>query len=301
MQFLFPCFGGNDGTASAIAARGTSTYTYQWSPNGDQSNVATGLSSGNYIVTATDANGMASTTTTAIIDEPDALAMNPEVNSVACYGDSTGSIIMHVTGGTPGYSFHWNPLVMPYTALWNTSDTGASINVSPTTTTNYTVSVHDANNCPVAPASVSVPVYPPLSLATVSVPPMCEGGTVNLQAEGSGGNGGPYYYSWNDSSIFGATPVVLLVNDTTFTVTVSDGCSPNVITNDSNPVHTYVTPGEYDISLTIVTTDGCAASQNVNNAVTVFGFPVADFFQSADEVPEFFTFCDFPQTTVLMP
>ena len=61
----------------------------------------------------------------------------------------------------------------------------------------------------------------------------------------------------------------------------------NVITNDSNPVHTYVTPGEYDISLTIVTTDGCAASQNVNNVVTVFGFPVADFFQSADEVPEF--------------
>ncbi len=395
------CFGGNDGTASAIAAGGTSTYTYQWSPNGGQSNVATGLSSGNYIVTATDANGCTSTTT-AIIDEPDALALNPAVNSVACYGDSTGSIIMYVTGGTPGYSFHWNPLggttsvatslpagtysvivtdlngctstlntivqqapqlnlnvasvpticigqssdllavisggVMPYTTLWSTSDTGALISVSPTTTTNYTVTVHDANNCPVAPASVSVPVYPPLSLATVSVPPMCEGGTVNLQAEGSGGNGGPYYYSWNDSSIFGATPVVLLVNDTTFTVTVSDGCSPdvnqsipvtvyplpevdftphaiagctpvevnfanffpqspgslyywdlddNVITNDSNPVHTYVTPGEYDISLTIVTTDGCAASQNVNNAVTVFGFPVADFFQSADEVPEF--------------
>ncbi|MFZ7115670.1 MAG: PKD domain-containing protein [Bacteroidota bacterium] len=395
------CNGGDDGTASAIASGGTAGYTYQWSPAGGQSNVATGLSTGNYIVTATDAYGCTSTTS-AFIDEPDPIVLNSTINSVACYGDSTGSININVTGGTTGYSYQWTPSigttanvtslpagsysvmvtdlngctstlnntvlqetplnlnvatvpticigqsadlfaaisggVSPYSILWNTSDTSALISVSPAFTANYTVTIHDANNCPVTPATVTVSVHPPLNVTTVSIPPLCEGGTVNLQAAGSGGNGGPYYYSWNDSTLFGATPLVLLENDTTFTVTLSDGCSPEVnqsipvtvyplpevdftphtisgctpvevdftnfyaqspgatyywdlddgvISNDTNPNHTYITPGQYDISLTIVTTDGCAASQNVNDAVTVFGFPVADFFQSADEVPEF--------------
>ncbi len=395
------CFGLNNGTASAIANGGTAGYTYQWSPSGGQSNVATGLGYGNYIVTASDAYGCTSTAST-FIDEPDPFSLSSTIIPVACYGESTGIINLTVSGGTAGYAYQWSPVggtnanatllsagnysvivtdvngctsslnsvvpqesqlnlsvasvpaicigqsaelfalisggVSPYTTAWSTSDTSVLISVSPTSTTSYTVTVFDANNCPVTPVTVTVPVYPPLNLITVNVPALCEGGTINLQAAGSGGNGGPYNYSWNDSSFFGATPVVTLVNDTTFTVTVSDGCSPsvnqsipvtvyplpevdftphaiagctpvevnfanfypqspgvayywdlddNVISNDTNPVHTYTTPGEYDVSLTIVTTHGCAASQNVNDAVTVFGYPIADFFQSRDEVPEF--------------
>ena len=49
-----------------------------------------------------------------------------------------------------------------------------------------------------------------------------------LQAAGSGGAGGPYTYSWNNGEFFGDSPTVLAVSDSTFTVTLSDGCSAEV-------------------------------------------------------------------------
>ncbi|MBK8587417.1 MAG: hypothetical protein IPN88_19260 [Bacteroidetes bacterium] len=61
-----------------------------------------------------------------------------------------------------------------------------------------------------------------------------------FNASGSGGNGGPYAYSWNDSSPFGASPVVAPINDSIFTVTISDGCSPEV--NQSIPLTVYPLP-----------------------------------------------------------
>ncbi len=395
------CYGGNDGSASAIVSGGVTGYTYQWSPSGGNTDIAINRTSGNYTVTVTDANGCTSTSS-IFIDQPDPLSLIANSSPVSCNGGNSGSANVVASGGTPFYSYQWSPTggtnanatslaagnysvtvtdvngctsiaattvlqaipltvsvasvpticigqttnlaadiaggASPYSVLWSTADTSALIQVSPATTTSYTVNVLDANNCPTAPATVIVPVYPPLGLATIGAPPICEGGTANIQASGSGGNGGPYTYSWNDSSIFGASPVVAPINDSIFTVTISDGCSPEVsqsipltvyplpevdftphvisgctpvevnfqnyfiqspgtiyqwdlddnsLSNDPDPIHTYITPGEYDVTLMIISPEGCTASQTVNNAVTVFGFPVADFLQSADQVSIF--------------
>ncbi|MDR6969397.1 hypothetical protein J2X31_003428, partial [Flavobacterium arsenatis] len=51
------CNGGSNGTASVVASGGTGSYTYSWSPSGGTAATASGLSSGNYTVTITDANG----------------------------------------------------------------------------------------------------------------------------------------------------------------------------------------------------------------------------------------------------
>ena len=276
-------------------------------------------------MTVTDLNGCISEATTIVSQ---AIPLTVSIMSVPtiCIGENA-NLSAQIAGGAS-----------PYSVLWNTSDTSVSIEVSPVTTTTYTVDVLDANNCPTAPAIVTVNVHPPLSLSTIGAPPMCEGETATLQANGSGGNGGPYTYIWNEGSVFGETVLVAPVSDSVFTVTLSDGCSPavsqtipliiyplpevdftphmisgctpvevnfanyfqqpsgtsyywdlddNTFSNDTNPVHTYTTPGEYDVTLTIVTPEGCAESQTVNNAVTVFGFPVANFFQSADQVSIF--------------
>jgi PKD repeat protein len=47
----------NDGTATAAPSGGTAPYTYVWAPGGQTTQTATGLSSGTYTCTITDANG----------------------------------------------------------------------------------------------------------------------------------------------------------------------------------------------------------------------------------------------------
>ena len=53
---------GNDGTASVTASGGTAPYSYLWTPSGQTSANANGLSSGTYTVEVTDANGCTEST-----------------------------------------------------------------------------------------------------------------------------------------------------------------------------------------------------------------------------------------------
>ena len=55
--------GGSNGSATVVASGGTSPYTYSWSNGGGTGATATGLESGNYTVTVTDANGCEATST----------------------------------------------------------------------------------------------------------------------------------------------------------------------------------------------------------------------------------------------
>jgi uncharacterized repeat protein (TIGR03803 family) len=102
------CHGDSAGIIIAVAAGGTSPYTYQWSVSGIVSDTAQGLASGPYSVTVTD-NAGCSSTTAASITQPDALSVTSD--SVAQVGSScNGSAWVKVSGGT-----------MPYRYLWQTN------------------------------------------------------------------------------------------------------------------------------------------------------------------------------------
>ena len=327
------CYGGNTGSAIAIVNGGTPNYNYTWSPYGGTGATADSLGAGSFTVTVTDVNGCSSTSTT-VVAQSTPLVLDVATVPTICIGQSI-DLLANVNGG-----------VGPYHLIWNTSDTTSIISVSPNLTSSYTVIGIDANNCTTDPVSVTVNVYPPLNISTNAHPPICLGTTAQLYSGATGGNGGPYTYTWNGGTIFGPTPSVAPTNDSTFIVLVSDGCSPlvadtiqlivyplplvdftphviygctpvnvnfhnyypvdssslfywdlqdNAFSNDSNPTHNYINPGEYDITLTIVSPNGCSDSYSVNNAVTVFPYPVADFLQSADQVSVFYpeiTFTD---------
>lgn len=51
------CQACTDGSATAMVAGGTPSYTYQWSPSGQTTQTATNLAAGSYTVTVTDAQG----------------------------------------------------------------------------------------------------------------------------------------------------------------------------------------------------------------------------------------------------
>ncbi len=68
----------------------------------------TGLTSGTYAVTATDANSCTVSGTTTIT-EPTAIVHPYTSSNIDCFGNSTGSITTNVSGGTPTYTYTWNP------------------------------------------------------------------------------------------------------------------------------------------------------------------------------------------------
>ena len=128
------CFGQNDGQIEATINGGTPNYSYNWSPPNGGSNVATGLSAGEYLVSGVDDNGCETDTIKVIISEPDSLIVDTTVIGTTC-GYSNGEIILHVSGGTGNYSYQWSNGL-------STSDIAQNLSVG-----TYNVIVSDSMGC----------------------------------------------------------------------------------------------------------------------------------------------------------
>ncbi len=128
------CFGSCNGSANVASINGTSPYTYLWS-SGSISNVASGLCSGNFVVTVTDNNGCTVSPSVMLIDP---IVLNVTVSNVFpvnCYGSCNGSATLNVIGGLQPYSYGWNT----GTVLSQTNNTLCA--------GNYLVTVSDAAQC----------------------------------------------------------------------------------------------------------------------------------------------------------
>ncbi len=121
--------------------------------------------------------------------------------------------------------------VQPYSYLWSTGATTTLINVTPTSTTTYTLQIGDSCNSVVLPQSITVNVLPPGPLL-VSSPDItiCDGKELTLAATVSGGAPG-YIYSW--TTILGPDTVAnpaassntfIPTGNGTYSVVVSDQC-----------------------------------------------------------------------------
>jgi PKD repeat protein len=241
------CFGGNNGTATAATAGGTAPFAYSWNTTPVQTTqTATGLSAGSYIVTITDSAGCTSTAT-ATIGEPTPVDIAPLMPATICIGQST-SLSATISGGTPGYTATW---------IWSSgTQTGNPVTVSPAVTTTYTVTAADANNCPSDTQTVVVTVNPPLAVVATGTDSICPGGNTPINAAGSGGNGGPYFYSWSPATGLSnpniANPSASPSVTTTYTVTVTDNCT-------STPATATVTVTVNPVPVVAVTSDITAA------------------------------------------
>jgi gliding motility-associated-like protein len=231
------CNGSCDATVTASGAGGTpgGGYAYSWNTVPVQPTATvTGLCAGSYTCTITDANGCTATTV-AVITQPTLVVVAPIASVTICSGAST-TLTASASGGNPGgYNYVWSPA--------GTGST-ASVTVSPTSTTVYTVNASDiANSCPAAAVNVTVTVNPLLSLVANGTASICPGSSTPISATASLGNGGPYTYSWLPaaglSSASSSNPSANPASTTTYTVTANDGCSPSVtatVTVTVNPL-----------------------------------------------------------------
>ena len=141
-----------------------------------------------------------------------------------------------------------------FSFLWNTGETTSSIFVSPTSSHTYTVTVVD--NCLLQSATgsgtVSVPVYPPLSVqSTADITEICPYLPTDLLGIVSGGAGN-YTYQWS-STVEGqlGTQIGQTVTPSTttiYTITATDQCgtvdsAATIYTVTSPPLVLTMSPG----------------------------------------------------------
>ncbi|MBL4658310.1 MAG: T9SS type A sorting domain-containing protein [Flavobacteriales bacterium] len=206
--------GSANGAGVVAPAGGTPPYSYSWNTTPVQTDsTATGLSAGTYTVTVTDFYNCMDITSVTITGPDSIILFISQDDALICYGSST-QISATATGGTGTYTFIWD----------NGLGNGSSHVVSPSLITVYTVAVQDANGCTAPDQSLTISVNPPLT-TSVTGDTICEGDNGVLTVSASGGNGGPYYYTWlNDGSTNSFITVSPTIT-TAYTVVASDGCS----------------------------------------------------------------------------
>ncbi len=214
------CFGGNNGTASVLAAGGKLPYTYLWS-NGATGSAISNLTAASYSVTTTDANGCTATAN-YLVTQPPLLTVAMTGTTASCNGSATAT----AAGGTT-----------PYTYLWSNGATTSSISNVPAGT--YTVTVKDANNCTV-PGSFTITGNSPINPVATVVNVNCFGGATGTITVTSAGGVAPRAYNLNGSA-FQANNVFNNLPAGTYVVGVKDanGCSDFVtktITQPSAPL-----------------------------------------------------------------
>jgi hypothetical protein len=219
----------SDGTATANAGSGSFTYSWNSSPV-QNTQTATGLPAGTYIVTVTDnITGCADTAHVTILDSNPPVA-NAGTAATICNGSST-TLNGTASGGVAPYSFSWTP-------AGSLSDPNiANPIATPTITTTYTLTVTDFNGCQ-ATSQVIITVNPlPAVLVSATSTTICAGTTSTLTASGAS------TYTWSPatglSSTTGPSVVATPSVTTTYTVTGTDanGCQNTAqITITVNPL-----------------------------------------------------------------
>jgi PKD repeat protein len=153
------CFGGANGTATALVGGGVAPYSYSWSPSGGTNSTATGLSAGIHIVIVTDANGCSASQTYTLTQPAQVVVTIDGGGSTICAGDSV-TISATATGGNGVYTYSWN----------NGLGNGASHTVLPSVPTTYVVTVTDGLGCTSIADSVTVTISaPPVAAFTVPI------------------------------------------------------------------------------------------------------------------------------------
>lgn len=223
------CNGNGNGSINLMVAGGTGTYTYLWNTN-DTTQSISGLNGGNYSVDVTDSNGCTAATTVASVDEPAAAlgAMVDAITDVSCFGDSTGTVSVTISGGTQPYNFQWS-----------NGDTTEDLTGLPAGS--YTGVVTDANGCVLTTPALDI--TEPATAVAVAVDGVrdedCAGDNSGYIFITPSGGTPPYTYLWSNGS---TDPDLNAIPGGSYSGTVTDanGCSltagpVNIATMDSVP------------------------------------------------------------------
>jgi hypothetical protein len=213
------CFGQSNGTAITLPNGGTAPFTYRWS-NGGTTSTITGLASGVYSVTITDAQARTATGSITV-GQPGPIGLFIGASYETCAGSKDAHASVNESGGTPPFTFRW-------------SNGGTGNVISKIGVGTYTVTATDSKGC-TATASKDVELNPEgVWIMTMPMDVTCPGGG-NGSISASALNGVlPYTYRWSNGA---TTSTISNIPAGSYTVTVTDvnGCFNSFGTTISEP------------------------------------------------------------------
>ncbi|HHG86476.1 MAG TPA: hypothetical protein ENJ82_17120, partial [Bacteroidetes bacterium] len=219
------CPGSSDGAITLAPTGGAAPYTYVWSPNVGNGPAITNLSAGTYTIMLTD-NNNCMVVDSFILTDPPAIVISTSMTQPTCFGLMNGSATASGSGGTPPFTYLWQPgnIAGP-----TASNLGAAT---------YTVFVTDSAGC-IDSAMVTVTQPTALNATASSTLVTCFGGANGTATVTPSGGTINYTYSWNTSPVQ-TTATATNLSAGSYTVTVSDAnlCTTTVtiVVSQSPPV-----------------------------------------------------------------
>lgn len=200
--------GNSNGTATVTPSGGAGGYLYQWSGGANTATIS-GLTSGTYLVTVTDANGCSVNTSVNVAATNNSISLTINATDVGCPGGTDGSLEVIPTGGDAPYSYNW--------AGGNATAINGNLGAG-----TYNVTVTDANGCSTTGAGTIT--QPASLLVTETVTDATCGnanGAISLNVSGAAP---PYSFAWTPTAT-GASINNLTSGSYTVTITDDNGCT----------------------------------------------------------------------------
>ncbi len=206
------CYGGSNGSTTPSVSGGMPPYTYLWTPGGQTTSSATGLSAGVYSTIIYDYNGCSTGINSVAVTQPTPLTDSVSSVNLFCHGANNGSASVSVSGGTPPYSYLW-------------SNGGTIQSISNLIAGNYSVTVFDNNSCSL---TSTVSVTQPAAITTFLLSQTnvsCNGNSDGVINTVTTGGTGPASLYWNTIPVQ-VTPAATGLSAGTYTLTATDqaGC-----------------------------------------------------------------------------
>jgi gliding motility-associated-like protein len=217
--------GNCQGSASVAVSGGTPGYTFSWNTVPVQTGpAASSLCVGNYTCTVTDVNACVSATV-ATITQTVFINVTSSGSTLSCYQSCDGIASANASGGTPPYTYSWNPTAPPQT-------TQNATNLCAGT---YTVTAIDSNGC-FNTATVNFSNPPKISPVITKTNAACNGVCNGSASASVSGGTGAYTYSWSPGGQTTSTVNGLCAGTYTLTVSDSKSCDSVVTVIIGQPV-----------------------------------------------------------------
>jgi molybdenum-dependent DNA-binding transcriptional regulator ModE len=250
------CFNANKGSATAVVNGGNPPYTFYWSNiSSAQTNLS--LGAGTYTVTVTDDEGC-TITGSATLNQPSATNYSATSQNINCFGTNTGSINVNISGGTPAYTYTWNP-----GTLSGNNPTGLGAGT-------YLLTVTDALNCANLDTFVLTQPASALTVTTSHTDVSCFGlsdGTVTVNI-----SGGTPPYSFQGNPVPPGTTTLPGLAANTYAGNVVDALNCSVAVSETVIQPTALTLAETHVNVLCNGANTGSINVTTNGGTTPYTF-----------------------------